>query len=37
MGEVLGSQLSGKGSVGGMALAPALAFGRYLGERILIS
>lgn len=36
VGEVLGSQLSGKGSVGGMALAPALAFGRYLGERIPI-
>ncbi len=34
VGEVLGSQLSGKGSVGGMALAPALAFGRYLGKGI---
>ncbi|MEZ6023788.1 MAG: FAD-dependent oxidoreductase [Hyphomonadaceae bacterium] len=33
VGEVLGSLLSGKGSVGGMSLAPALAFGRYLGER----
>jgi fumarate reductase flavoprotein subunit len=34
LGEVLGSLLSGKGSVGGMSLAPALAFGRYLGERL---
>jgi fumarate reductase flavoprotein subunit len=34
VGEVLGSLLSGKGSVGGMSLAPAIAFGRYLGERL---
>jgi fumarate reductase flavoprotein subunit len=34
VGEVLGSLLSGKGSVGGMSLAPALAFGAYLGERL---
>ncbi len=34
VGEVLGSLLSGKGSVGGMSLTPALAFGRYLGERL---
>ena len=32
VGEILGSLLSGKGSVGGMSLAPALAFGQYLGE-----
>lgn len=37
VGEVLGSLLSGKGSVGGMSLAPALAFGRYLGERLPVS
>lgn len=34
VGEVLGSMLSGKGGVGGMALSPALAFGRYLGETV---
>lgn len=34
VGEVLGSLLSGKGSVGGMSLTPALVFGRYLGERL---
>lgn len=34
IGEVLGSHLSGKGGVGGMALSPALAFGRLLGETI---
>lgn len=36
VGEVLGSLLSGKGSVGGMSLTPALVFGRYLGERLPI-
>lgn len=36
VGEALGSLLSGKGSVGGMSLTPALAFGRYLGERLPI-
>ena len=30
-----GSLLSGKGAVGGMALSPALAFGRRLGESIM--
>ena len=34
IGEVLGSNLSGKGGVGGMSLSPALVFGRYLGERL---
>ncbi len=34
IGEVLGSNLSGKGGVGGMALSPALAFGRLLGETV---
>lgn len=34
VGEILGSLLSGKGAVGGMALSPALAFGRRLGELI---
>lgn len=34
VGEVLGSNLSGKGGVGGMALSPALAFGRWLGEQL---
>jgi len=34
VGEVLGSNLSGKGGVGGMALSPALAFGRWLGETL---
>ncbi|MET4683353.1 FAD-dependent oxidoreductase [Brevundimonas faecalis] len=37
VGEILGSLLSGKGSVGGMSLAPALAFGRHLGERAPLS
>lgn len=34
IGEILGSNLSGKGGVGGMALSPALAFGRLLGETL---
>lgn len=34
IGELLGSNLSGKGGVGGMALSPALAFGRLLGETV---
>jgi fumarate reductase flavoprotein subunit len=37
IGEVLGSLLSGKGSVGGMSLAPALAFGQKLGETLIVA
>lgn len=37
IGEVLGSLLSGKGSVGGMSLAPALAFGQLLGETLPVA
>jgi fumarate reductase flavoprotein subunit len=34
VGEILGSLLSGNAGVGGMSLTPALAYGKYLGERI---
>jgi len=34
-GEIIGSVFSGRGAVGGMAVTPALVFGKLLGERIL--
>jgi fumarate reductase flavoprotein subunit len=36
VGEILGSLLSGNAGVGGMSLTPALAFGKYVGERLPI-